>query len=448
MVKNKRNMHVKDTDQTMEVGVAKIDITPTKPMRLSGFAARETAKATEVLDRLSAKALALGSDSQYPSIFITVDLLGVQWRIVSQAVDRLSAKTGIDPSRIAIAASHTHGGPEMGNLMNALQCRGDYPTRFHFSETLLDLDQLITIAEYNEELINKLEEVALAALDNRKPAFVAWGQGEATFGVNRITEGGPVDNALPVLRVTNLDGTLRAVFLNYATHGITYGPDINKFHGDWMVEAQRQIEAIYPGAVAMVAIGCAGDSHPVRQGKAEYVKAYGREIASEVARVIQSPMTALLAPPVGKMAWIKLPFGKMPTVSELIRLAKTDSTIKGYYARLALERIQRGEHLPREVDYPIQIWAFDDKMVMINMGNEVVADYALKLKSKFGTDRVWINTYANDVSCYVASRELIKAGGYEADVSMYWYNMPAPFAEEIEDIVIDAIVGLMPDSFE
>lgn len=82
------------------------------------------------------------------------------------------------------------------------------------------------------------------------------------------------------------------------------------------------------------------------------------------------------------------------------------------------------------------------------MGNEVVADYALKLKSKFGTDRVWINTYANDVSCYVASRELIKAGGYEADVSMYWYNMPAPFAEEIEDIVIDAIVGLMPDSFE
>src|SRR5690606_19691372 len=139
-------------------------------------------------------------------------------------VDRLSTKKGIDPAQIVIASSHTHGGPETGNLMNALQCRGDYPTCFHFSDTLLGLDQLITIAEYNEELVDKLEEVALAALDSRKPAYVSWGQGRASFGVNRITAGGPVDEALPVLRVNNTDGTLRAVLLNYATHGITYGP--------------------------------------------------------------------------------------------------------------------------------------------------------------------------------------------------------------------------------
>src|SRR5690606_38603713 len=133
----------------------------------------------------------------------------------------------------------------------------------------------------------------------------------------------------------------------------------------------------YPGALAMVAIGCAGDSHPVQQGKAEYVKAYGQEIAHHVKELIESPLTALTAPPVGNMIWIKLPFAKVPTVSELIELAKTDATIKGYYARLALERIQRGGELPRELNYPIQTWAFEDKMVMVNMGNEVVVDYAI-----------------------------------------------------------------------
>lgn len=441
-------MQVMDTDQTMDVGIAKIDITPTVPMRLSGFAARDKAKATEVLNRLFAKAMAFGSDAQRPSVFITVDLLGVQWRITSQVVDRLSRKMGIDPAQIVIAASHTHGGPETGNLINSLQCRGDYPTDFHFSEALLDLDQLVTIAQYNEELIDKLEEVALAALRDRRPALVAWGQGEATFGVNRITAGGPVDHALPVLRVSHPDGALRAVLLNYATHGITYGPDVNKFHGDWMAEAQNQIEAMYPKAVAMVAIGCAGDSHPVKQGKAEYVEAYGREIASQVEQLLRSPMTPLAAPPIGKMTWIKLPFGNVPTVSELVGLAKTDKTIKGYYARLAVERIQRGESLPRDLDYPIQTWAFGDDLVMINMANEVVVDYALLLKGRFGADRVWINTYANDTSCYVASRQLIKRGGYEADISMYWYNKPAPFSEEVEDMVVEGVAELMPDSFK
>lgn len=436
----------KPNNRTVEVGVARLDITPSVPMRLSGFAARPAVKATEALHRLSAKALALGSDSEGPSIIITVDLLGIQWRIASQVITRLSAKTGIDPAQIVIAASHTHGGPETGNLINVLQCRGDYPTSFHFSDCLPDLDELIAMAEFNENLIHNLEEVALAAWNDRQPACVAWGQGEASFGVNRITPGGPVDQALPVLRVTSPDGKLRAVLLNYATHGISYGPTVNKFHGDWMGEAQLQLEAMFPGAVAMVAIGCAGDSHPVRQGKTAYVTAYGTEIATRVKQVLQSPMTPLVTPPVGKMTWVKLPFGKLPTVPEWIEWAKTDKTIKGYYARLALERLQRGEQLPSELDYPIQTWAFGEELVMINMANEVVVDYSLKLKNKFRP--VWINTYANDVSCYLASRRLIKAGGYEGDVSMYWYHMPAPFAEEVEDIILDAIDRMMPRSFK
>ncbi|WP_262249635.1 hypothetical protein [Parapedobacter soli] len=438
----------KPDNRTMEVGVARIDITPSVPMRLSGFAARPVVKATETLHKLSAKALALGSDSEGPSIIITVDLLGVQWRIASQVMERISAKTGIDPAQIVIAASHTHGSPETGNLINVLQCRGDYPTRFYFSDRLLDLDELIAIAEYNEDLINKLEEVALVAWNDRQPAWVAWGQGQADFGVNRITPGGAVDNALPVLRVTSPEGVLRAVLLNYATHGITYGPDVDKFHGDWMGEAQLQLEAMFPGAVAMVAIGCAGDSHPAKQGKAAYVTAYGSEIAMRVKQVLESPMTPLVNPPVGKMTWVELPFGKLPTTLEWIERAKTDKTIKGYYARLALERLLRGGQLPTALDYPIQTWAFGEEMVMINMANEVVAEYALRLKHKFRPDRMWINTYANDVSCYIASRRLIKAGGYEGDVSMYWYHMPAPFAEEVEDIVLDAIDRMMPHSFK
>jgi hypothetical protein len=431
----------------MHVGIAQIDITPQRPIRLSGFAARAQVETDKVLSRLYAKAIAFGSDTEKPSVFITVDLIVIQWRITKKLVERLSEKFGLSPSQITICASHTHGSPEIGSLITALQYRGDYPHRYHFSESLLKLDQLIHIAEFNEMLSQKLEEVAFAALQNRKPAVVAWGQGQASFAENRRTEGGPVDRSMPMIRINNLDGTLRGILVNYACHGISLGPDVNEIHGDWMGEAQKIIEAEHPGAIAMVAIGCAGDIHPVRRDSMEYPRLYGKEIADAVDQLISAKLDPITSPPVCKMKWIKLPFANVPTVVELIEFTK-DPTIKGYYARLALDRIQRGETLPTALDYPIQTWSFDNKLLMINMGGEVVADYAARFKKDFGSGRIWINAYSNDVACYIASRRVIREGGYEADASMYCYDKPSPLAETVEDDIVDTVRELTPASFK
>src|SRR5437870_6285958 len=59
-----------------QVGVAKIDITPPYPIRLSGYAVRKK-ESEGVAQRLWAKALAIGSDKEWPAILITVDNTGV-----------------------------------------------------------------------------------------------------------------------------------------------------------------------------------------------------------------------------------------------------------------------------------------------------------------------------------------------------------------------------------
>lgn len=431
---------------TMQVGVARVDITPTEPIRLTGYAARGKEESTQVLSRLSAKALAFGTAKQ-TSLLITVDLVGINWRITNQVVEQLSKKTGLVPAQIAICSSHSHGSPEVGNLINILQCRGDYPTNFSFNDSLMDLGQLIRIAQFSEQLVSKLVEVSMTALNNRKPSLVAWGQTKASFAVNRRPQGGPVDHTLPVLRVTDPNGKVKAILVNYACHGITLGPEVNEVHGDWMGEAQTQLEAKYPGSVAMVSVGCAGDSHPGQQGKIEYLKSHGQEITDNVDKLLKSKLTALNTPPVGTMKWIKLPFSKIPTVTELIALTK-DKTVKGYYARLALERVIRGESLPAELDYPIQVWNFDNRMLMLNMGGELVVDYSIRLKRELGANRLWINAYTNDVSCYIPSRRILQEGGYEPDVSMYWYNMPSPLSEKVEDQIINTVLSLIPASFK
>jgi hypothetical protein len=428
-------------DGTMEVGVARIDITPEFPIRLAGYASRAKSETDIVMQRLSAKALAFGRDAQHPSILITVDLVGIPWRITKKVGEELSEKSGIDPSHLVICASHTHGGPEVGNLLNILQYRGD-----HFSDSLLALDQLTHVAQYTEQLTQKLEKVALAALRNRKPAFVAWGQGQALFAANRRTKGGPVDVALPIMRVTNPDGTLKAILVSYACHGTTLG-DTNVIHGDWISEAQRLIEAKHPGVIAMVTLGCAGDANPQPRGTVEDVQSHGQEISDNIDKLLTAQLQPLTSPPVGNMKWIKLPFSKVPTVSELVQLAK-DNTVKGYQARLELDRVQRGEAIPSELDYTLQTWNFGGKLAMVNLAGEVVVDYSIRLKNELGAEHLWINAYSNDVPCYIASRRVVKEGGYEGETSMYWYNRPSPFSEDVEDLIVNAVRGSIAPAFK
>ncbi|MEX1240177.1 MAG: neutral/alkaline non-lysosomal ceramidase N-terminal domain-containing protein [Cyclobacteriaceae bacterium] len=425
----------------MEVGIARTDITPEGPIRLAGYGARGKSESDGVIHRLSAKALAFGSDAQGPSLLITVDLVGIPGHITTKLAEQLSKKIGIEAANLVICASHTHGAPEVGNLLNILQYRGN-----SFSDSLLALEQMVHIAQYAYHLSQKLEEVALAAMKERTPSYVAWGQGQAGFAKNRRAQGGPVDPALPLLRVTDENGKLRAVLVNFACHGTTLQGDVNQIHGDWMSEAQKFIEEKHPGATAMIAIGCGGDANPNPRGKMEHATMHGQEIATQVDKLLTSQLQPVSSPPKGRMTWVKVPFAHIPTVPELVAQTQ-DKSVKGYYARLALDRIARGTEISSHLNYPVQTWTFGNEFVMINLAGEVVADYSVRLKNELGAERVWVNAYANDVPCYIASRRVIREGGYEAESSMYWYDKPSPLAEAAEDIIVAAVHEILAAPF-
>jgi len=431
----------------MDVGVAQVDITPDGPIRLAGFGARVKTESEGVAGKLNAKALAFGNDKQDPSILITVDLIGIPGHITKALAKSLSDKVGLNPNNLVISASHTHSGPEVGNLLNILQYRGD-----HFADSLLKLEHMVNISRYIDGLLPKLEKVALEALKNRKPSKVAWGQGEVGFAYNRRTAGGPVDHSMPLMSVTDSDGKLSAVFVNYACHGVILGAAMNHIHGDWIGEAQRIIEENHPGTIALVAIGCGADSNPSKQGienlsNIEQASFRGKEIADEAKRLLNTKLQPINSIPRGNVKQIELPFSSVPTVSELIKQTE-DKTVKGYYARLALDRIARGEKIPENVSYPIQTWIFGKDLAMVFLPGEVVVDYSLRLKNELNADKLWINAYSNDVPSYIASKRVIKEGGYEAESSMYYYDKPSPYSDKIEDMIINSVHELIPKSFK
>lgn len=431
--------------KTISVGVARIDITPTTPILLAGYGERKS-ESEGVLQPLYAKALAFGSDAQGVSVIITVDLIGIQWYMTKDLAEKLSKKIGMQPSQLAICAAHTHSGPEVGNLIN------------HFSRQLSP-EEIGRIDQYLETLAAKLEQVALEAIKNRKPSKLAWGQGKASFAMNRrkVVNGksvsmtavpeGPVDNAVPMLRVTDASGRLSAVMVSYACHGTTLGGDVNKIHGDWIGEAQRLIEEKHPGVIAMVALGCGADANPEPRLKMEHTTQHGTQIANEVERLLGTSLAPINAAPTGKLKMIELPFNHVPTVAEFVQQTKEKGS-KGYFARLALDKIARGEAIPKSLNYPVMAWSFGRDLAMVFLAGEVVVDYSLRLKKELGSERLWINAYSNDVPCYIASKRVIQEGGYEVEYSMYSYNRPSRFSEVIEELIISTVYELLPVSYK
>jgi putative membrane-bound dehydrogenase-like protein len=408
---------------TLAVGVAQADITPTYAVRLSGFGFRRT-ESEGVTQKICAKALAFGDDE--PAVLIAVDNLGVPTSMVDEVARRLATK-GVKRDRLAVTATHTHTAPMLTNVC---------PTLFGVP---IPKEHQEHIDRYTKEFTDALEKVALAALADRRPAKLTWGVGTVGFAANRRTKGGPVDHDLPVLVVRDPSGKVRAVYVSYACHCVTLSN--NKLSGDWAGYAQQAIQDDYPGAVALCSVGCGADSNPssgVTGDKTELAQRQGAEVAAEVKRLLKGYLAPIVGPLTTKAQTIDLPLADLPTRVDWQERAKRKDAV-GYHAQVQLGKLDRGEALRTKIDYPVMTWAFGDTLAMVFLPGEVVVDYSLRLKKELDSRRLWINAYSNDAPCYIPSERVLKEGGYEGGGAMVYYDVPGPFKPGLEKKIIDAV---------
>ncbi len=425
------------------IGVASIDITPTHPTRLAGYASRKTETA-KISQRIFAKALVVGEGGARIAL-VSVDNCGVPAPVVQTVVGRLEKSLGLNGARFVITSTHTHSAPAL---------RGYAPMLF---DGPLPPKQQKHMDDYTDSLIDKLVAVVERAAKRMTPGRLAWARGQVRFATNRrivrnsvwqgfgLHRGGPVDHDLPVLRVTDAAGRLRAIVANYACH--CTGAHVNEgVCGDWAGYAQEYIEADHPGAIAMLTIGCGADADPSPRGSLKTTQVNGRAIATEVNRLLAGNFTAIEPKIRTSVNNLRIPFAKLPPRSHWESRAKLGGS-KGYHARENLKRLGRGEKLPTHLIYPVATWSFDDDLLMVFLAGEVVVDYARLLKRSLDSRRLWINGWANDVPCYIPSQRILREGGYEADGSMVYYDKPTRFADAIEPIILSAVKSQSPKQF-
>jgi len=411
---------------TALIGVAKIDITPQTPVRMYGYASRKT-ESEGIAGPLKASALVLGPDSgKGPAVLLTVDCGSVPKPLFERLLERLASEAGMQRERFVLCHSHCHSGP---NLKGMGSMQGQEKRH---------------LEQYAELLLERMEAVVLQALAKRVPGRLDWAQGSAKVAANRrvLTDGkwtgfgavpaGAVDHSLPLLRVTDTNGRLLAVVINYACHNTTLRGNFMQIHGDWAGCAQAYIEANHPGAVCLITTGCGADSDPCPHGTVALCEQHGRAIAREVRRLLKGPFKSVKPDIRARAKTIHLPRTKVPTVEGLKR------------------RGESGKDVPSSMDYRVVTWCFGDDLAMVFLEDEVVVDCVLRIKQEFAGDRLWVTAYANDVSTYVVSKRLISEGGYEVRNSLSTKlssGKPETVEPAVEDCIVDTVRELLPPAF-
>lgn len=419
-----------------KAGVATVVLTPQTNIWMAGYASRNkpaNGKETE----LHGKALALEDEQGTRLVMVTLDLIGVPRTLRKNLEQRCSAAYNLPPEGILLNASHTHSGPE-----------------FRVGRGPADDGEFNPAKDgevYGQRLEEKLFKLIGEALAKLEPAKLGYTHARAGFAMNRRlptpngyanspNPDGPVDHDVPVLRVTDAAGKLRAVLFGYACHNTSLA--FYQWNADYAGYAQEFIQAEHPGAVAMFVMGCGGDQNPYPRRTLDWCQQHGRALANGVETALTVAPRDVKGPLRAAYAEVELDYSKVPTREEFAaRLSSKDKQEAGHAKRF-LAKLDAGEKIPNTYPCPVQVIHFGNDIVLVAIGGETCVDYSLRLKKELSGKgaAVWIAGYSNDVMGYIPSKRVREEGGYEAETAMrFSVTHPGPWAPTLEEKIIGKV---------
>jgi neutral ceramidase len=446
--------------QEFRAGTAKAKITPEELGWLGGYGHRNR-PAEGVAAELWTRALALEDKQGHRRVLVNADIHIFTRKQHREIVEAARKRLGLEESELMLIATHTHSGPALP--------RGFDPG---ISWGLND-EEMRKLHTASDRIRDQVLDAMARALSDLQPARLAFGRGEARFGVNRrvlksdgdydfgSNPAGISDPDVPVLLVESPKGARRAVVFTYACHCTTIrnGQEgFYKYHPDYAGVAAEEIERWLPGATALYATGCAGEIDPQPQGAVKQAELHGQALSAVVlATVGRKRLLRIRGPLRTTYREIGLPLAAIPSRQKYVELSESRVAYRQRHARYILAQMDAGT-LPNEVPFPIQIWRFGKDLTLVALAGEVCVDYALRLKRELGADRTWPVAYANEVPCYIPSERILKEGGYEAGwdrdqgpgvpgatSNILFYGWAAPLACGVEDRIFTAVHSLLKD---
>ena len=419
-----------------KIGIASIDITPQHPVWLTGYGNRDH-RSEGVYQSLTAGAISIAGETD-EVLILTTDLIGYDLAYAAAAKNRIAESTGLLPRQVVLTATHTHCAP----LFYPMAMPGE-PER-----------------AYAEFLLNQFVQVAVSAKNQQAEGAVGFSRGRSEFGVSRrLPDGaggvrfapnpdGPMDRDLDTLWFSNADGEPIGSLTIFGCHPTSRGGYM--IGGDYPGFLCRALSE-QTQAPSFFATGCAGNIRPWFKGEnngfntpsLKELESASRRIADEVMQSRQDAISVNAEGLCVTSEFHHLPYADLPDGATFRDKAENHANplIKGWASEML--KLSEAGGLPSSCPQEIQMVQFNEEMQAVFLGGEVLAEIGLHIKSALQPTTTITVAYSNGLIAYVPSKETYDLGGYEVDGSHFYFLRPAPFAKEIEDLIVAKTVDMV-----
>jgi len=414
---------------------------------MSGFVARSS-PATGAHDPLTVRAVVVEDTA-----VVTVDVVGLHEDLCAQ----IRARCPLPDDQVVVHATHTHGGP------------ASMPGRLGAP---VDESWLQVVAD---ECVAAVE----AAVRDRRPAMIRVGcGGNPGVARNRRRSDGPVDAAVPVVRLVGVDGVNGvdgrdgvdiAVLVSYACHPVVLGADNTRWTADYPGAVRDELEVRHPGAVAVFLTGCAGDTntgHPVA-ASVTTTPSPGRtfdEARMIGVRVAEAACAAPAVPAPGPVtaARAQVPLDlDLPERDELLAAAATwraqaedsgadqaERALLSCWAQWAQSCVVAGGDGVNFWTAPVTVLQWGGALLVFLPGEPFAAS-ARALRGAMGPHDsgrvVLVLGYTDGCPGYLPPAGEYEFGGYEVTEAHRYYGMPGPFAPGSAERLVERALKLVTD---
>lgn len=398
----------------MRGALARVDITPAKPVKLAGYAARVDLS-RDVHDPLSARALALESGGNR-LLIISVDNLGWYNNTAEPLRAAILDATQLKPSELLLAAIHTHSAPALT-----------------FEAEKSHANNL----EYTRELQAKLVTLAKESFARLEPIRIAFGRGYSPVGVNRReivrdTNGStrivlgrnphtPIDREVQVLKLTRPDGDLAGFLFAFAMHSTSLGTRNFSVSGDVHGLAAQFVEKYFGDKlIAPEFAGASGDIDPWYRVLPGFNKTNN-----------WVPEPILMGTMLGE---------EVISVANQIRRHDdiSNTVIKSAIKTVNLPRKPRAQVEPAatESDAPLVVTvATVGEIAFVGLGGEIFNEIGQAIKKSSPFAHTIIFTHCNGAAGYLPISSAYAEGGYEVTSS--------PFAQGSDDRLVREVQAML-----
>lgn len=383
--------------------------------RLPGHSER-TEPATESIDRQDVRVAVIRGEAVSVAL-VLAEVIAFDETLAESVAAGVGQVVGIPADQVLVLASHTHTGPPVFTLGEA-----------------------VAHEPAQEDLLTASIRAAADAAGKLAPVTeVRFREGTNPYAVNRrrqTPEGvlmqpnrdGYVDHGVPILSFVGTEGVLGYIAV-LPMHPTVLSTAVTALSGDLAGGVARKVESETKGAVCLMLQGVSGDVRPdLTDESGEFRGGNVEEMLTMAEQIGKSCLDA------GRP--YRVPPGSLAFAAEQLRLELSPGQGGLTGDQYSGDAPGQGEELPNRVC----VLRLGADIGMVFLPGEPFGEIGEEIRRRSSAGKTVVAAHAGPTVGYVPTPDAFDAGGYEIDEAFAFYGFPAPLGRDSGERLVDAAI--------